>query len=567
VTALTGTGKLVRLILRRDRVLLPLWIVVFAGLMASIVASFQGLFPTAAERQSYADASAADPGFTSLYGPLHGSSLGELTVWRAGFYPVLIALIALLTVIRHTRTEEDSGRRELLGATVVGRHAALAAALIVTLAANLVLAVAVAAGLAGQNLPVAGSVAAGLELAAAGWAFAAVGAVAAQLTSGAGAARGIAVGVLGGTWLLRVIGDVSGLSGGGLGWLSWLSPIGWAHKLRPYAGERWWVLVLPVALTALGAAVAVALEARRDVGAGLLPDRPGPATAAPGLASPLALAWRLHRGLLAAWLAGFAVVGVVLGGAASSVGDMVADNANLEDIFTRLGGRTGIVDAYLVSVLTILGLLAAGYAIQATLRLRAEETAGRAEPVLASAVGRLQWAASHLAFSVLGSALALVAAGVTVGLTYGQLSRVMEGALVQVPAVWVLAAVAVALVGLAPRLAAAAWGALGVCVVLVLVGAALQLDQWVMDLSPFTHLPKVPGAALSATPLVLLLAVALALGGAGLAGLRRRGIPAIEGTGGGPVSRPGGWCAGPGRRRPRPGGRPRAWPGCWRRSS
>ena len=537
MTALTGTGKLVRLILRRDRVLLPLWIVVFAGLMASIVASFQGLFPTAAERQSYADASAADPGFTSLYGPLHGSSLGELTVWRAGFYPVLIALVALLTVIRHTRTEEDSGRRELLGATVVGRHAALAAALIVTLAANLVLAVVVAAGLAGQGLPAAGSVAAGLQLAAAGWAFAAVGAVAAQLTSGAGAARGIAVGVLGGTWLLRVVGDVSNLSGGGgggLGWLSWLSPIGWAHKLRPYAGERWWVLLLPVALTVLGAVVAVALEARRDVGAGLLPARPGPATAAPGLRSPLALAWRLHRGLLAGWLAGFAVVGVVLGGAASSVGDMVADNPNLEDIFTRMGGRTGIVDAYLVSVLGILGLLAAGYAIQATLRLRAEEAAGRAEPVLATAVGRLQWAASHLVFSVLGSALALVAAGLTVGLTYGlssgdtgrQLSRVLEGALVQVPAVWVLAAVAVALAGLAPRFAAVAWGALGACVLLLLVGAALQLDQWIMDLSPFTHLPKVPGAALSATPLVLLLAVALALGGAGLAGLRRRGIPA-----------------------------------------
>jgi ABC-2 type transport system permease protein len=213
---------------------------------------------------------------------------------------------------------------------------------------------------------------------------------------------------------------------------------------------------------------------------------------------------------------------------------MVADNQALEDIFTRMGGRTGVVDAYLVSVMTILGLMAAGYAIQATLRLRAEETSGRAEPVLATAVGRLQWAGSHLVFSVMGSALALVAAGLTTGLTYGlssgdvghQLSRVLEGALVQVPAVWVLAAVAVALVGLAPRFAAVAWGALGVCVVLGLVGAALQLDQWVMDLSPFTHVPKVPGDALSATPLVLLLALAAALGGAGLAGLRRRGIPA-----------------------------------------
>ena len=451
-----------------------------------------------------------------------------------GFYPVLIALIALLTVIRHTRTEEETGRRELVGATVVGRHAALAAALIVTLAASLLLAVVVAAGMAGQGLPTAGSVAAGLQLAAAGWVFAAVGAVAAQLTSGAGAARGLAVGVLGGTWLLRVIGDVSNLSGGGVGWLSWLSPVGWAHKLRPYDGEQWWVLVLPVAVTALLGAVAVALEARRDVGAGLLPDRPGPATAAPGLGSPLGLAWRLHRGLLASWLVGFAVIGVVLGGAVSSVVDMVADSPNLEDIFTRLGGRTGIVDAYLVSVLGILGLLAAGYAIQASLLLRAEETSGRAEPVLAGPVGRLRWAASHLVFSVAGSALALLVAGCTVGLTYGansgdlghQLSRVLEGALVQVPAVWVLAAVTVAVIGLAPRFSAAvAWGALGLCVVLGLIGAALQLDQRVMDLSPFTHVPKVPGAALTATPVLLLLATAApSWGWAG--GLRRRGIPA-----------------------------------------
>jgi polyether ionophore transport system permease protein len=533
VTALTGTGKLVRLILRRDRVLLPLWILTFGLLMGSVVASFRQLFPTAADRQAYAGASAADAAFTALYGPLHGSGLGELSVWRAGFYPVMVGLIGLLTVIRHTRVEEETGRRELLGATVVGRHAGLAAALAVTLAANLVLAAVVAAVMAGQDLPAAGSLAAGLQLAAAGWVFAAVGAVAAQLTSGAGAARGMAVGVLGGTWLLRVAGDLSDQAGGSLGWLSWLSPVGWAHRIRPYAGERWWVLGLVVALTAGLAAVAAVLSARRDVGAGLLPQRLGPTAAAPGLRSPLALAWRLHRGLLAAWGCGFAVVGLVLGSAGSSVGDLVGGNQNLEDIFTRMGGRAGIVNAYLASVMGILGLMAAGYAIQATLRLRAEETGGRAEPVLAGAVGRLRWAGSHLVFSVLGSAAALAAAGLTCGLAYGlgagdvggQLPRVLGAALVQLPAVWVLAAVAVALVGLAPRLSGVAWGALAACVLVALVGAALQLDQWVMDLSPFSHVPRLPGAGASAAPLVALAAVAVALGAAGLAGLRRRGIP------------------------------------------
>jgi ABC-2 type transport system permease protein len=144
MTTLVGTGKLIRLILRRDRLLLPLWILGFGVLMIAIASSYAGLFPTAAARQEYADASAANAGFVALYGRLYGASLGELATWRAGFYPVLVGLVSLLTVIRHTRTEEETGRRELLGSGVVGRHAGLAAALAATLGANLVLAAVVA---------------------------------------------------------------------------------------------------------------------------------------------------------------------------------------------------------------------------------------------------------------------------------------------------------------------------------------------------------------------------------------------------------------------------------------
>jgi ABC-2 type transport system permease protein len=97
--------------------------------------------------------------------------------------------------------------------------------------------------------------------------------------------------------------------------------------------------------------------------------------------------------------------------------------------------------------------------------------------------------------------------------------------MVQLPAVWLLAAMAVALVGLLPRLAVASWGALAACLLILLVGAAMQLSQWVLDVSPFTHVPKAPGDAVAATPLIWLVAVAAALAVAGLAGLRRRDIP------------------------------------------
>jgi ABC-2 type transport system permease protein len=533
MTTLTGTGRLVRLILRRDRVIMPLWILFVGLLPISYASSISDLYPTAAARQQFADTSGSNGGFVTLYGRLSGSSLGELVTWRAGFLPIIVGLIGLLTVIRHTRVEEETGRRELLGATVVGRHAGLAAALIATFGASLVLAALLALSMISQHLAATGSLAFGVEVAAAGWIFATVGGVAAQLTESASSARGIAVSVLGAAYLLRVVGDLSGQAGGGLSWLSWLSPIGWVQRIRPFGDERWWILALAAGLTAVLAAAAVRLSTRRDVGAGLLPPRPGPATASPGLRTPLALAWRLHRGLLASWTAGFAVLGVVLGGVAESVGDLLHDNQNLQDVFARRGGRAGLIDAYLAAIMGILGVIAAAYAIQATLRLRSEETSQRAEPVLATAVGRLQWASSHLIFSALGPAAALATAGLTTGLIHGlntgnvgrELPRVLAGAMVQLPAVWVLAAIAVALFGLLPRLAAISWGALAICLLFGLVGATLQLSQWLLDVSPFTHVPKAPGADVSATPLVWLVAVAVVLGAAGLIGLRRRDIP------------------------------------------
>ncbi|WP_248958832.1 ABC transporter permease [Sphaerisporangium perillae] len=531
---LTGTGKLIRLILRRDRWLMPLW-VLFLGLVPiSYVATINELFPTAAGRQEYAGASAHNAGFVALYGPLSGSSLGELVAWRAGFLPVMIGLFSILTVIRHTRTEEEAGRRELLGATVTGRHAGLAAALITTLAANAVLGAILAAGMIGQGLPTAGSWALGAGFASTGWVFAATAAVAAQLTSGAGSARGIAITILGTAYALRVAGDISDLSASGtLSWLSWLSPIGWAHRMYPYGQDEWWPLALAVGVIVVLTTAAVALSARRDIGAGLLPPRLGPATAAPGLRSPLALAWRLHRGLLAGWTAGFVALAVVMGYLAAGIGDLVRDNKEMMDIFARLGGVEGLIDNYLAGTLGLFGLVASAYAIQATLRLREEETSGRAEPVLGTAIGRIRWAGSHLAFSLLGPAVVLAAAGLAMGLTHGlntgdvgrEVPRVLAGAMVQLPAVWVLAAITVLLFGALPRLAAIGWGPLVICLLFGLVGTAMGLDQRVLDISPFTHLPRLPGGEFGVAPLVWLVAIAAGVTAAGLTTLRRRDLP------------------------------------------
>ena len=530
--SLVGTGALLRLALRRDRIRLPAWVAVLPLVAIVTASAFIELYPTPSSRLPFAMSIGRNAALRALVGtPFDLGSIGGLTAWRLGVLgAVLAALMSAFTVVRHTRAEEEAGRLELLGAGVVGRSAAPAAALIVAFGTNLLAALGVTAGLIALGLPAAGSLALGLALAGAGWLFAALAAVAAQIVDTARGARGIAGGVLGLSFLLRAAGDAAGE--GGPSWLSWLSPIGWTQQIRPFAGERWGILVLATAVAVVFAVAALALAARRDVGASLFPPRLGPPEAAAGLRGPFALAWRLQRGALLAATLGCAVAGGVLGSMADGIADIARGNLQIGAILTMIGGAKGLVDAYFSAIMAIVGLVATAYAVQATLRLRAEETELRAEPILAASVGRTRWVLGHLAIAGLGPPMLLCVAGLAAGLAYGLrsghiasvLPRLLGIALVQVPAAWVLAAIAAALFGLAPRLANATWGALVAFLLLAQLGPMLRLPRWAIDVSPFAHVPRLPGVDPTAAPIIGLCAVAAALTAAGLIGFRRRDV-------------------------------------------
>lgn len=531
MSSLTGAGALARLAVRRDRIMLPAWVYLLTVLLVSTGYSFKTLYKTAQSRQAVAAGIAHDPTVLALGGPLYGTSTGALTVYKYGAISAFAAgLMSIFIVIRHTRADEETGRLELVGSTAVGRRAPLAAAVALAAAANGALALLMSAGLAAIRLPAGGSAAAGLAVGTCGLVFAAVAAVTAQLSGSARGARGIAICVLAASYLVMSAGAAAG-SADGLRWLLWFSPVGWATQVRAFAGDRWAVLALPVACALAVAAAAAVLAARRDLGTGLLPPRPGPATAGRWLRSPLAIAWRQHRAGLAGWAAGALVAGAAIGSIASSIGSLLGSGTGLRAAIARLGGQPSLTDAYLAATMGIMGLVAAGYAISVVLRLRSDETAGRAEPVLATAVGRVRWAGGYLIVAAVGSALVLAAAGLGAGASYGlragdagaQLPRLLGAALAQWPAVLAVTAVAVAVVGLAPGSSVTVgWTALAVAAVVLLLGPALRLAQWVQDISPFTHVPKLPGGTVSGGPLAWLCVLGVALGAAGLAGLRRR---------------------------------------------
>ncbi|HSM02320.1 MAG TPA: ABC transporter permease [Acidimicrobiia bacterium] len=525
---LTGTVAIARFILRRDRIVLPLWAVWLAVLPMITLSAFRELYPSEAQIETAARGFGSNPAFLAMFGPVFRPNLGSLTAWRLSIVFIVIGVVSLLTVIRHTRVEEETGRRELIGAAVVGRHAPLAAALLVIVGVDLAVGLVSTIGLIGLGQPVAGSVAFGTAFALSGVVFAGVGALAAQLTANAGAARGIALSALGLAYVTRAAGDA-----GDAGWLLVTSPFAWAQRLRPYAGEQWWIALPLLALALALVWSAVALSARRDVGSGVLEQRPGPAVASPRLGSPFGLAWRIHRGLLFGWAAGFAVLGAVYGSVAEGVGDLLRDNPELRDIFERMGGvEAQIIDLYLAAVMGVLGLIGAAYAIQAALRPRVEEESQRAEPVLATAVERVRWMGGHLVFAFAGPIVVLGTAGAAIGLTYGaasgdvggQVARNLAAALVQVPAVWVLVAIGLAMFGLAPLMNSSVWGIYGAVIFVSLLGAILDLGQWFLDLSPFTHVPGLPAAGFEWLPVLALTGVAAALTTVGVIGFRDRDV-------------------------------------------
>ncbi|MFD9739111.1 ABC transporter permease [Umezawaea sp. NPDC059074] len=525
-----GTGALVRLGLRRDRIMLPAWIAGVVVLAVGSAAAAADLYPTVESRVSAATAANNTTALLALYGRVYDpTSLGGISMVKTGgIGAVLIALLSIIIVVRHTRAEEESGRLELVGATVVGRYAALTAALVIAVATNVVLALLTAVSIAGAGLPTAGSYAFGAAWGGVGIAFAAIAAVTAQLSSTARSATSLGSIVLGVVYVLRAVGDTAGPDGPS--WMSWLSPIGWGQQFRPYAGDRWWVLLITFAFAVVVIGGAYALVERRDIGAGLIADRLGPATAPAGLRSPFALAWRLQRGSLFGWLAAFAGLGLVLGNIAGNVGGFV-DSPSAREMVAKLGGQQGLTDAFISAEMGIMGFVAAIYGIQAALRLRGEEAGQRAEPLLVASVSRTRWVMSHLVVALGGSALLLVAAGLAAGLSHGaqsgdmgQFGPVFVTAVLQLPAVWVLTGIVVLAFGAAPRLVVAGWVALVVFLMLGQLGPLLELDQWAMDLSPFTHIPRFPAGDVDPVPLVWLVLIAVALVAAGLAAFRRRDI-------------------------------------------
>lgn len=500
--ATTGTVLLLRQALRRDRVVVPVWLGALALTAFASAGATGSLFASEQDRVGVATMLNRQPGLVALYGPvLDPHSLGELAMSKLTvLYALLSGALYVVLVRRHTRAEEESGRAELVAGTTVGRDAPLAAAVLEGFGAAIVLGLLVTGAAIAGGLPASGSAWFGLSWAGTGLVATGVAAAACQISASTRTCGAVAAAALAGTFLVRAVGDTVDA----LHWLSWLSPLGWNTQLRAWSEPRWWVPGLYVGLAGALVAAAAAMAGHRDLGSGLVAARSGRRSSA--MAGPFSLTLRLHRTALVLWTLSVAVLSALFGAMAPDFEDVLSTGGGRE-LLDRLGG------AFIAALLPMAAMVVTAFPLSVVARAHRDEGEGRLELVLATRVTRRRWFAATGVFAALAAAWTLTVAGTSLWLGYraagGATTPVLSAALGWTPAVWVVTALALA--GVAARIGWAGWAGLGVFVTLSVVGELLELPDWLVGLSPYSALPAYPVESWQWEPFLMLLAAAASL--------------------------------------------------------
>ncbi|WP_203568375.1 ABC transporter permease [Aestuariimicrobium ganziense] len=517
---MTGWTTMLRHLVRTS------WLGVLAAptlLAALVIGTFAGvkhLYPTAVERQIYAATLGESPASWAFNGRGYDlEALGGIGAYEVGFMGQLaLPVVGLLLSVRTTRALEDSGHLELITSARVARTAIPVASLATSLMVWTLFAVLVHGGLVVLGLPVSGAAGYAGTMALFGLAASGLGLVLGQLAGSARSATSLGLTLVMGGYLVRAVVDGRKLDA------AWLSPMGWAAEARPWGPWHWWPVVAHAALAVACGLTALTVAARRDLGQGILPQRPGRATGSGTLAHPMGLAWRITRGGIAGWTIGAIAWAAALGSLSREFVDIVAKNPTLLE---ALGGNADQLVQVMAMLLTAAMAMAAGVGV--VTRLGGEEGEGRLGLLLAGRRSRVGWWLGWCLVAVAATTGVLAAGALALGVTQWivldqstTMDDALRAGLELLPACLAVVGLAATVTALAPRWRALSWLPVAWVTVVGLLGEPLRLPRWAINLSPTELVGRVPVESGDAgATIVLSLAAALLVGVGGWVLARR----------------------------------------------
>ena len=524
------TGILVRFIVRQDRVRIPIWIISLLLITLSTAISFSGLYENQQERQAIAQ-TMLNPVMTAMVGPSEGldnyTNGAMLAHQMLLFTAIAVAIMSILLVAKHTRTEEEDGQVELIQAFPVGRLSNLSATVLVVCGTNVLLAFIIGFGLAAlriESLDLEGSLLYGAALGITGIFFVGITAIFAQLSESSRGTIGFSFAVLILAYLIRAIGDIGNET------LSWFSPLGIVLSAEVYVYNYWTPILLVGLLALLLLVIAFFLNSIRDLGAGFLSSKPGKIHASLFLQGPISLALRVQRTGLIAWAIGIFVLGASYGSVLGDLESFFKDVDMMDALLTQVDGFS-LIEQFIPMLMMVLAMFCTVPALLIVFKLKGEEKKGHTENLLTRAVSRTSVMGSYVIISIVTSVVMLLLA--VVGLWSASVAvmdeaipirTLLEAALVYLPAMWTMIGVAVLLTGFLPQFTGFTWLYYVYSFIVVYLGALLQLPDWMGKLTPFGHIPQLPVEEMDFMTLSVIVIIAITLIILGFVTYNRRDI-------------------------------------------
>jgi len=536
-----NSGKLVRFILKREMPLSTVWVLILVLFSAVLAPGMDAMF--GAEARAQFAATLDNPVMVAMMGPVYGADnytqgamyTGMTLLW----YLIAVCVMNIFFMLRHTRTDEEKGRAEVVRSLPVGRMANLHAAMIAALIVNGLLGLLTGLGIAAMgvnNMGFAGSMLYGAVTCAAGLAFAAVTALFCQLSQSKSGAAGLSFLALGIFYMIRAAGDMQGHE-----LLSSISPLGLALRAQVYIQNNRWPVYVLLLLWAVITAAAYKLNAVRDLGQGLLPARPGRQEASSFLRSDFGLAFRLLRHTLAIWFILMLVLGASYGSAIGFISTFVGDSPDYLQILGMPGElvdtltgaqKEAMIQVYFLSFVTTMMTLICHVPLLITaIKPANEEKDHRAEVVISHAVPRMKYLAGYTVLAYVSSVLIQCAAPIGIyasavaavgDINPFTLGMLLKAYLAYLPALWVMISIAVLIVGAFPKISGAVWGYFGFVCFASFMGEFIGLPNWLLALAPLKHVSQVLLVDINYTPLIMMTIMAVALTAAGFIFYRKR---------------------------------------------
>ncbi|HBF74713.1 MAG TPA: ABC transporter permease [Lactobacillus sp.] len=521
------TGYLTRMYLRHDRFVITIWLLGIVVMVAAGASKIIGL--SGDDKQVASLATALDtPSMAALFGPFTAvKPYTTAAIFAASmmvFTGLLMAIMNIFFAVRNTRTQEDNGVLEMVRAHSVGRQSPLLATiyelLIINVAAGLLSAVTLQA-INMDGADTAGNWLFGIGIASLGMMFGSFALFCAQLASNSRGATTMSYSLLGLLYLLRAMTDVQNVK------YTWWTVFGWVEKIDPYGENRVSPVLYMLGLAVVVLVITLAVSSERDLGSGLLPDRPGRSHASRLLTGPVTLVFRLERTSMLAWFVGLAVYGVSMGTLFDTIGDMMTNSPMIAKILgpdaaTAVGRTTTLQFAAMMSVMMAIG--ASVPAIATMLRLNSDERKGWLESIHARSVSRFHLFSAYILVGLVTGLLTLFAG--TFGMALGgqgakhafAISRLMRSFWAFSPAVLVVIGMVAVLIGLLPRYQQIAWVIPIYAILSIYLGGLLDFPEWTKQLTPFGWINKVPLKAVQwdQAGWLVLLSIVLILVGYGL---------------------------------------------------